>query len=228
MKRLFSGLIALSLLPATAADAHIQLDFPQQRYADQKTGPCGRANDTGRGQNVTVFRPGETITVMWRETINHPGHFRISFDDDGQDGFADPAAYDDFYTVPSVIADDIPDINGGMTSLEITLPNIECDNCTLQVTQIMYDKPPYGDGNDLYYQCADLTLSGTTPDAGPTPDAAPTPDAGGQPGPDGGMDPGDPDEGCCQSGVDSLPGSGVLLILVLGVLPLVMRRRRNA
>src|SRR5690606_6077325 len=39
-----------------------------------------------------------------------------------------------------------------------TLPDIECESCTLQVVQVMYDKKPYGDGNDLYYQCADIAL----------------------------------------------------------------------
>ncbi|MCA9560948.1 MAG: hypothetical protein KC583_20510, partial [Myxococcales bacterium] len=57
----------------------------------------------------------------------------------------------------------------------VTLPDVECDNCTLQVIQVMFDKPPQtSPGNDLYYQCADLVLRGDGPppppvDAGPGP-----------------------------------------------------------
>jgi MYXO-CTERM domain-containing protein len=220
MKSRILIIAALVCVPATVAQAHIQLTYPTQRYTDQKYGPCGRQNDTGRGDAVTTLPPGATITVTWDETINHPGHFRISFDADGQDDFVDPAGFDDFYTADSVLADNIEDTPlGGPSSFEITLPNIECSNCTLQVVQVMTDKPPYGDGNDLYYQCADLILTADAPDAGPTPDA-PGPDA---PGP-GIDDPG----GCgCQSGPGSLPGSAVLLIMVLAALGL-MRRRRAA
>jgi MYXO-CTERM domain-containing protein len=218
---IIAGLVCLQ---ATAAHAHIQLTYPTQRYTDQKYGPCGRLNDTGRGDAVTTLPPGATITVTWNETINHPGHFRISFDDDGQDDFADPEHFEDFYTVPSVIADNIADTpQGGVSSFEITLPNIECANCTLQVVQVMTDKPPYGDGNDLYYQCADLILSADAPDAGPTPDAGP-PDAA----PDA-LGPDDPRiDGCgCQSSPGSLPGNAALLVMVLAALGL-MRRRRAA
>ena len=49
----------------------------------------------------------------------------------------------------------------------ITLPNMTCENCTLQVIQMMTDKTPYGDGNDLYFQCADIALRTNAP----TPDA---------------------------------------------------------
>lgn len=230
MKSKILIVVAVMCLEAAAAHAHIQLTYPTQRYSDQKYGPCGRLNDTGRGATVTTLPPGATITVTWDETINHPGHFRISFDDDGQDGFADPAGYDDYYTVPSVLADNIADTpSGGPSSFEITLPNIECDNCTLQVVQVMTDKQPYGDGNDLYYQCADLILSADAPDAGPTPDAAPTPDG---PTPDGptpdadgpGVD--DPRiDGCgCRSSSGSMPGNAALMLMVLLALGLMRRR----
>src|SRR5690606_36725286 len=125
-----------------------------QRTTYQKTGPCGRAG-VGRGDVVTVFEPGQTITVVWKETIDHPSHYRISFDDDGEDDFVDPAGFNDFYTAPSVLLDDIDDSScGNAMRATITLPDIECESCTLQVVQVMYDKKPYGDGNDLYYQCA--------------------------------------------------------------------------
>jgi len=155
------SLVALaSTLLAAGASAHITLKSPAPRYDPTllKDGPCGKLNG-GKSANVTTFAPGEQITVTWEETINHPGHFRISFDDDGDDAFQDPASFDDVGSGLPILIDNIADKNGGMYSQEVTLPNIECDNCTLQVIQVMTDKPPYGDGNDLYYQCADLVLS---------------------------------------------------------------------
>jgi MYXO-CTERM domain-containing protein len=148
---------ATTIVPSTAL-AHIQLVYPPQRYGEQKRGPCGRSVSQ-RGQTVTVFEPGQTITVAWKETIDHPGHYRVSFDDDGEDGFVDPAGYDDLNSAPSVLVDGIEGASCGESSqVQITLPNIECENCTLQVIQVMTDKSPYGDGNDIYYQCADIAL----------------------------------------------------------------------
>jgi hypothetical protein len=99
---------------------------------------------------------------------------RISFDADGDDDFVDPACLGDcdttspqiaIYSNASVLLDDIPDTpDGGLSTVTVTLPDIECDRCTLQVIQVMYDKPPYETpGNDIYYQCADLVLHRSAP-----------------------------------------------------------------
>ncbi|MEZ4451748.1 MAG: SCE4755 family polysaccharide monooxygenase-like protein [Nannocystaceae bacterium] len=165
-----SAPILLALVTVAApARAHIQLMSPTARHTQQKTGPCGVLNDA-RGDMITVYAPGETIMVVWEETVNHPGHFRISFDEDGFDDFVDPAGYDDLYTNNTVLVDDIADKQGGIYMQEVTLPEITCDTCTLQVVQVMTDKPPYGDGNDLYYQCADLILEGPVDTDGTTTD----------------------------------------------------------
>jgi hypothetical protein len=228
MRQTLSIAVLLSGLSVATAHAHIQLDFPPQRYTDQKAGPCGRAGDPGRGEIITVFEPGQLIMVSWRETINHPGHFRISFDADGQDDFFIPATETTCDTGLPVLADCIADLpGGGMTGMAVTLPNIECENCTLQVIQVMTDKPPYGDGNDIYYQCADIALrAGGGPDAGPTPDADPNaPDA--DPGaPDAGVpDPMD-GGGCCDSG-GTTPGTGLLALLVLFGLAIPAQKKRQ-
>lgn len=164
--------LAMSLIlvgmPSVAV-AHIQLDEPMARYTDQKKGPCGRADDPGRSDRVTVYEPGQKIVLKWRETVNHPGHYRISFDEDGQDDFKDPSDFMDYYSNPAVIMDEIADKRGGEYQVELQLPDVTCERCTLQVVQVMYDKPPYTvGGNDLYYQCADIALRrAATPDMGP-------------------------------------------------------------
>ncbi len=152
------GVLASLALLAGPARAHISLKSPTPRTDQLKQGPCGAGANDPRGPTVATFKPGETITVTWNEFVDHPGHYRIAFDEDGQDGFFDPASFDDVSGGPGVLIDGIFDQNGGDYSLEVTLPDVECDNCVLQVIQVMTDKKPYGDGNDLYYQCADIAL----------------------------------------------------------------------
>jgi hypothetical protein len=151
--------LAAMCLGAGPAAAHIDLMSPLPRTASLKYGPCGAAGSE-RGGVINTYLPGETITVTWEETVDHPGHFRVAFDDDGEDVFRDPSGFEDISGGEGVLIDGIPDRSGGgIYSQEVTLPDVECDNCTLQVIQVMSDKPPYGDGTDMYYQCADLVLS---------------------------------------------------------------------
>src|SRR5262245_6609646 len=80
-------------LVAEWASAHVRLVDPLPRYpapsredgTDLKDGPCGRAGDTRTTDETRIqtFTPGQTITVKFSETIDHGGHFRIAFDDDG-------------------------------------------------------------------------------------------------------------------------------------------------
>ncbi len=178
-QRLMRALLVLTLVAGAwglggSARAHITLLDPQPRTESQKVGPCGLANDPKPDSAVAVFEPGQTITVRWTETINHPGHFRISFDPDGQDDFVDPASFDDFNSAPSVLLDNIADTaSGGISEVEVTLPDVTCERCTLQVIQVMTDKPPYGDGNDLYYQCADIALRASGGDTALPTDTSP-------------------------------------------------------
>ena len=140
--------------------AHLDLLSPQPRSKSLKQGPCGAGPAEPRGPTVATFKPGEKIIITWNEYVDHPGHFRIALDEDGQDGFFDPKDFNDVSGGPGVIMDGIADKQGGDYAQEITLPDVECDNCVLQVVQVMTDKPPYGDGNDLYYQCADIAIMG--------------------------------------------------------------------
>lgn len=148
----------LLMFPA-AAGAHFSLVYPSARYPDQFGEPCGRNPDTGR-DNVTVLQSGSSLTISATQTIGHPGYFRVSFDADGQNDFVNPPFYGVFYIAPSVLLDNIPvPPASAPLSVTITLPNIECSNCTLQVLEVLSDHyPPWGDGDDLHYQCADLVL----------------------------------------------------------------------
>jgi hypothetical protein len=200
MRLAVSAALLLSMLwPPGDASAHLGLDAPTSRYGPDtlKTGPCG-VDGGERTNNVTYFEPGETIDVVWNEYVEHPGHYRIAFDPDGDDDFVDPATMMDLYSNEAVLLDGIPDQSRDNRNYlaTVTLPDIECDKCTLQVIQVMYDKPPYTTpGNDIYYQCADLVLrAGGPPDGGVG---------------TGGSDTGGSDTGGSGAGGSGAGGSGV-------------------
>ena len=247
MKLRTLGLVTLALVSVSAvASAHIALKSPTARTTDQiqlKTGPCGQTTNA-RTANVTVFKPGQTITVAWDETINHPGHYRISFDPNGTN-FPNPKSFTDMDGGVNVLVDGIPDKTGAAPiaySQQVTLPNVECNNCTLQLIQVMTDKPPYDPGptgNDIYYQCADLVLTNSDaglpppPDGGSTTDAGTTTDSGssvdsGSSSPDAGTNLPSNDPGCsCETGAGTTTGGASLAGAVVVVLALALARRRS-
>lgn len=71
---------------------------------------------------MTELEPGASIQVVWNEYVDHPGHFRISFDIDGDDDFVDPVCLAgcnsrspeiEFYSNETVLLDGIADTIGG-------------------------------------------------------------------------------------------------------------------
>jgi len=188
----FGSLCLATCLSASVAHAHISLEMAgeyKSRAGDGddalKAAPCGKAG-AARGSNVYTFEPGQTITIKLKEYVPHPGYFRISFDNDGDDGFMEPQSImpenracmtgetrcgkTDFCSNPTVLLDNIEphwmvNFAGGPIdrSWQVKLPDVECDNCTLQVIQIMTDPAggahgPYDLMNDVYHQCIDVTL----------------------------------------------------------------------
>jgi hypothetical protein len=169
VKHIQAGILAAFtvFIGTTVAHAHIKLKAPTPQSANNplKDAPCG-PSASSRGTTMTMFASGQKITVEWTETIQHPGHYRIAFDDDGQD-FPDPMSFTDIATEKKdlgkgviVLADGIMDMTGrnAAYTAEVTLPDIECTNCTLQLIQVMTDKSPYGNGDDIYHECANLVL----------------------------------------------------------------------
>jgi len=183
------GLTAACLLTSQIASAHISLDLAgthKSRYGfEMKKGPCGRL-DGARGTNIYTYKPGETIKVAITEFVPHPGYFRIAFDPNGDAGFmnprtvlpinrecmkdpADHCGATDFYNNSTVLLDNLEPHQGNILgrnySWNVKLPDVECDNCTLQVIQIMTDPypihAPYDPAytsEDIYYQCIDMVL----------------------------------------------------------------------
>ena len=217
---------------AQPAAAHISLEeggTHRSRYGDGelKAGPCGKAGGT-RGTNLYTYSSGQKITVTVVETIPHPGYFRFAFDNDGDDAFIEPASIkpidpnrkcpndptdrcgvSDFYNSPAVLPG-MDNLNPHLTAAfgtrytwVVQLPDVECNNCTLQLIQIReddlthgpYDPTPGVGVADIYHQCIDIVLkrpadagTGGTNDAGPMSDVRPPPpsDAGRSPDATGG------------------------------------------
>lgn len=161
------------------ARAHITLQEPQPWLVEdadgdpQKTAPCG-GTGTPTGV-VTHYFPGETITVRWRETIYHPGHFRIALTSD-RSALVDPmivvdgagnsvsAAIADPPTAPVLLDGLFPRTatsgsSGRTFEQQVTLPNVECPSCTLQVIQFMsHHATPY-----VYHHCANVAITAVAP-----------------------------------------------------------------
>lgn len=193
-------LFVLLLLTGTAS-AHVTLTSPAPRTLDNKQAPCGAAGST-RGKTVATYAPGAKITVEWDETVDHPGHYRLAFDNDGDDAFQNPSTPNDHFA--STIMEPIADKDGGHYKQEITLPMATCTNCTLQLIQVMTVEVPY---NSFYYQCADIKIAEGGSTGGPA----------------------DPDDGAdsAEGGCSTTSGGGAgALVLVAGLL--VARRRRRS
>lgn len=158
MKSLTAGLLFFGcLFAAGTASAHFAIDFPKSRSNELDKSPCGPSSG-GRSSTVTVFHPGDTVKLQWDVMVQHtmPGLWRISIDDSGQD-FPDPVGADDKSTLP-LFMDHVEVTGLGKQELTITIPNIECQNCTLQILQYKIDKPPYTDPSSFYYQCSDIVI----------------------------------------------------------------------
>jgi len=187
---------AVSLtLSASTAFAHIDVDMGGTHKSrvsggyDIKDAPCGMA-DAKRGTNVYKYRPGATVTIKVYENIAHPSYFRISFDNDGTDNFVIPSGTagehgncggnpncgpgkEDFCTNDTVLLDnlDLHPSGGAKTyTWSVTLPNVECTNCTLQIIQMMNDFAPFHSpaeypADDIYYHCIDIELSKDAPES---------------------------------------------------------------
>lgn len=169
---------------ALSASAHEALEEPIARYetdgfSDNKSCPCGvgnndqlcsqpdRSDEDRSADRITTYDAGETITVRLHEVVGHEGRWRIAFDADGAD-------QDDFNA--TILLDEADPAGsagntgkGDLWEWQVTLPQVPCDTCTLQVIQVMngdtVNPVPDPTGQSTYYQCADLVLlaTGTTP-----------------------------------------------------------------
>lgn len=165
---------------STAASAHIEIVLPQSRYGPEmiKDAPCGHPDNPPGEAEPHVYQTGEVVTIVVDEFVAHEGHLRVAWAQNDED-FVNVTAFDDFDNFPGVLMDNIID-DAGMKQfvIEVPMPEQECDNCTLQVIQVMYDGNGFQE-EDLYYTCADITLLDEVPGADDGEETGAGPDDGG-------------------------------------------------
>ena len=180
-----AGLVALAA--PVMSSAHFILEAPKSWIEEnglgdpQKMGPCGGV--TGNAGNptmaVTEITGGEMLHVKVKETVYHPGFFRIALSvldraelpgdpedtvKDGPNGkpWSDKGKVDPNPKAP-VLVDGLWDhhtrIAGQEFETDVKLPNINCDHCSLQVIQFMENHPINPDGRFTYHHCADLKIT---------------------------------------------------------------------
>ncbi|HEY0467893.1 MAG TPA: SCE4755 family polysaccharide monooxygenase-like protein, partial [Polyangiaceae bacterium] len=178
--------VSLLTLPATA-QAHFTLLAPPPASNSTDGGkgdpPCG---PTAMPSNVvTPVIGGSKLTVKINETVYHPGFYRIALSiksrselpidnvvKDASGKVLPPAgpgtsATADFQATPvfPVLADNLwPHTSDTkMFTGEITLPNVNCDKCTLQVIEFMAQHGSNGPkAGYFYHHCADLKITADT------------------------------------------------------------------
>jgi len=168
----------LLALPVTAR-AHFTLVAPPPASTSTNGGkgdpPCG---PTAMPSNaVTAVTGGSKLTIKLNETVFHPGFYRVALSIKSRDelpldnvvkdasgkilppagpGNSATAVYEENPVFP-VLADNFFAHTTDMKTFtgEVTLPNVNCDKCTLQVIEFMASHGP-----DYFYRhCADLKIT---------------------------------------------------------------------
>ena len=155
-----------------------------ERGDPQKSGPCGGSNtDWGKpSYTVTKVNGGSKLHLKVQETIYHPGFYRVALavnsptelppdpvatTKDGERGPISVAATIDSPPHIPVLADGLfvhntrPAQGATMAPWEtdVTLPNISCSKCTLQIVQFMEEHAFNNPGGYTYHHCANLQIT---------------------------------------------------------------------
>ncbi|MEI7932477.1 MAG: SCE4755 family polysaccharide monooxygenase-like protein [Alphaproteobacteria bacterium] len=176
------SVVALSI-PAVVF-AHFILAAPQswinenQLGDPQKAGPCGGSATQTLTNAVTAVRGGDMIHIQTKETVYHPGFFRVALSVLNRSELpADPEATTkagargplsvsgriESAPQPPVLVDGIFNHHtrtpNQVFDTDVKLPNINCDKCSLQVIQFMEEHGENAEGRFTYHHCADLKIT---------------------------------------------------------------------
>ncbi len=121
---------------------------------------------------------GTQLHIKVKETVYHPGHYRVALAADPTHLPEDPetvtrdtekgpysvSAKIDSAPKPPVLVDGLfvhserfP--SGHIWETDVRIPNIDCENCTLQVIQWMAEHGFNAQGGYTYHHCAELKIS---------------------------------------------------------------------
>ncbi len=179
-----TGIVVLAAAPSVSA--HFILMQPKSAIEEnqlgdpQKLGPCGgTTKDPGTPTGaITAVTGGELLHIKVKETIYHPGHFRLALavldraelptdpEDVTRDGPRGPLSVSgkvDPNPKPPVLVDGLWDHHvrqaGQEFETDVKIPNINCEHCSLQVIQFMEEHGINPDGRFTYHHCADLKIT---------------------------------------------------------------------
>ena len=151
----------------------------------QKLGPCGGVSANAKGganpgtpsNLVTKAVGGSKVHLKVQETVFHPGHYRVALAVNSRDELpADPKVTTrDSEKGPWSVSAEImspvkpPVLMDGFWAhntkqvepleTDVTLPNINCVKCTLQIIQFMAEHGKNADGDYSYHHCADIQIT---------------------------------------------------------------------
>ena len=165
----------LVVLSPRRSEAHFNLLMPPPADSATDGGkgapPCG---PTAASNVVTSVQGGHAITLAVDETVLHPGWYRVALSINSRSELpADPmvtvsggnstnAAYMTTPVFP-VLADHLFNHTSGTTpihyTMSLTLPNVTCTKCTLQVIEFMNMHGSNPGGGYFYHHCADLKIT---------------------------------------------------------------------
>jgi hypothetical protein len=169
------GLIFGVLLLTGSALAHFKFLEPPSAWVTEDGGkgapPCG----AGIPSSIVTKAPGgHPFTIRLLEFIPHPGYYRIALsvnsraelpkdaDAEVKDGKSVSAPFDT-NPKPPVLMDGAfvhtTTPRNTEWKIDVTLPNLSCDKCTLQVTQFMAEHALNPGGGFYYHHCADLQIT---------------------------------------------------------------------
>ena len=178
-----SALLA-GVVGVQAVHAHFTLRGPASWIVEndkgdpQKLAPCGgtEVNPGMPTGAVTAVRGGQKLEVVVEETVFHPGHYRIALARKRNLLPADPevtmhdtdrgprslSAKIETNPQPPLLADGLWAHTEKPTKnweTEVTIPNINCDGCQLQVIEFMAEHPGVRQGGFSYHHCAVLDIT---------------------------------------------------------------------
>ena len=187
MKHLVRAFVAAALLAAAPAvmQAHFRLLEPaswivENQLGDpQKAGPCGGTNADWGTPTLAVTQAvgGSTMHVKVQETVYHPGFYRVALAVNSPTELpADPkATTEQTDRGPRSLTGEVmspvrmPVLADGLFmhhekaaaafETDVTLPNISCKRCTLQVIQFMEEHGANNPGNYTYHHCAIVSIT---------------------------------------------------------------------
>jgi len=185
LTRMAAASAVLSVVVPVALHAHFKLVEPaswlieDDRGDPQKAGPCGGTNtDYGKpSYAVTQAVGGSKLHIKVVETIYHPGHYRVALAVNSPAELpVDPKATTETTdrgprsvsaeimnpVQAPVIADGLfphqAKVDGPLET-DVTLPNISCRRCTLQIIQFMEQHAVNNPGMYTYHHCAAVQIT---------------------------------------------------------------------